>query len=152
MGRRNGGGSRSYLRLPDGSMENDTENESEDGAMGIILVVFGFTAIAIGVSLFAACGRKAAAPTAENTGCREAVRESFLRSNGIRRRTSHIRAHSGHTIVRRQQTYDSNYRGGGGGESFIGGSGGGSFGGGRGFGGGSFRRRNGEGGGAGSRF
>lgn len=60
----------------------------------------------------------------------------------------------GHTIIRRQQSYDNDYhhRGGGGGGPFIGGFGGGSFGGGGGFGGGSFGGGMGGGGGAGSRF
>ncbi len=59
----------------------------------------------------------------------------------------------GHSIVRRQQSYDDNYRGGGGsGGPFIGGFGGGSFGGGGGFSGGSFGGGSGGGGGAGSRF
>ena len=60
----------------------------------------------------------------------------------------------GHTVVRRQQSYDDNYRGRGGGGPFIGGFGGGSFGsgGGGGFSGGSFGGGSGGGGGAGSRF
>ena len=60
----------------------------------------------------------------------------------------------GHTIIRRQQSYDNDYhhRGGGGGGPFIGGFGGGSFGGGGGFSGGSFGGGMGGGGGAGSRF
>ncbi|WP_333616108.1 TPM domain-containing protein [Bacteroides pyogenes] len=135
----------------DGSMENDTENESEDGAMGIILIVFGFMAIAIGVSLFAAW-KESRCPNCGKHRLQRSGSRIVSRSNGIKAEDiTYTCGNCGHTIVRRRQTYDSNYRGGGGGP-FIGGLGGGSFGGGRGFGGGRFGGGMGGGGGAGSRF
>lgn len=74
------------------------------------------------------------------------------RRNGVRTEdVTYTCRNCGHKVVRRQQSYDENYRGGGGGGPVI--FGGGGFGsGGGGFSGGSFGGGMGGGGGAGSRF
>ena len=77
------------------------------------------------------------------------------RHNGVRTEdVTYTCRNCGHKVVRRQQSYDENYRAGGGGGPVIfgGGFGRGSFGGGGGFSGGSFGGGMGGGGGAGSRF
>ena len=76
------------------------------------------------------------------------------RRNGVKTEdVTYTCRNCGHKVVRRQQSYDENYRGGGGGGPVIFG-GGGLFGGsgGGGFSGGSFGGGMGGGGGAGSRF
>ena len=140
----------------DGSMVNDDEGRGEEGisVSMLLVVILGFITIAGVVGILA---------VRASTRCPKCGKHQLQRSstklisnrNGVK--TEDIIdtcRNCGHTVVRRQQSYDDNYRGRGGGGPFIGGFGGGSFGsgGGGGFSGGSFGGGSGGGGGAGSRF
>ena len=98
-----------------------------------------------------------AANKCPNCGQHKLQRSSSIlisRRNGVKTEdVTYTCRNCGHKVVRRQQSYDENYRGGGGGGPVIFG-GGGLFGGsgGGGFSGGSFGGGMGGGGGAGSRF
>lgn len=139
----------------DGSMVNDSaDNDGDSGPIGIILLaILGTFAVAgfIGYITARAMNR------CPNCGQHKLQRTaSILISNRNGVKTEDITytcLNCGHQVVRRKQSYDDNYRGGGGGGPFIGGFGGG-FGGssGGGFGGGSFGGGMGGGGGAGTRF
>lgn len=140
----------------DGSMENDSlSNSDESGSFDFILAILFFILIGGGISFFAArkqsrcpkCGKH----TLQRSGSRIVSRTNGVKTEDV----TYTCRNCGHTLVRRQQSYENDYhhRGGGGGP-FIGGMGGGSFGGSRGggFSGGSFGGGMGGGGGAGSRF
>lgn len=137
-----------YARL-DGSMENDTEEE-EDLSVGAALLLFMGI---IGIGLLVAILAMRAASKCPNCGQHKLQRSGSTlvsRRNGIRTEdVTYTCRNCGHQVVRRQQSYDENYRGGGSGPVIFGGGGG--FGGG-GFSGGSFGGGMGGGGGAGSRF
>ena len=143
----------------DGSMVNDgaSDDEGMSGGM-IILAVIGFMVVAFIISMLA---------VRASTRCPNCHKHALQRSgtvlvsnrNGIKTEDiTYTCRECGHSIVRRQQSYDESYRGrgGGGGGPFIGGFGGGfggrGSGGSGGFGGGSFGGGMGGGGGAGSRF
>lgn len=149
-------GVRAVCARLDGSMVNDTEEGGKLPIGSILLGILGF--IAVG-SLFGILAQRAA------TKCPSCGQHKLQRSssvlvssrNGVRTEdVTYICRNCGHKVVRRQQSYDENYRGGGGsGPVIFGGMGGGrgfGGGGGGGFSGGSFGGGMGGGGGAGSRF
>lgn len=137
----------------DGSMVNDAGEKEDISIGGILLGLFGIFGIALAVGIFA---QRSA------TKCPQCGKHKLQRSgsvvvssrNGVKTEdVTYTCLNCGHKVVRRQQSYDENYRGGGGGGPVI--FGGGLFGGSRGgggFGGGSFGGGMGGGGGAGSRF
>lgn len=142
-------GMRAVCARLDGSMENDTEEE-EDLSVGAALLLFiGI----IGIGLLVAILAMRAASKCPNCGQHKLQRSGstlISRRNGIRTEdVTYTCRNCGHQVVRRQQSYDENYRGGGSGPVIFGGGGG--FGGG-GFSGGSFGGGMGGGGGAGSKF
>lgn len=142
-------GMRAVCARLDGSMENDTEEE-EDLSVGTALLLFMGI---IGIGLLVAILAMRAASKCPNCGQHKLQRSRSTlvsRRNGIRTEdVTYTCRNCGHQVVRRQQSYDENYRGGGSGPVIFGGGGG--FGGG-GFSGGSFGGGMGGGGGAGSRF
>ena len=149
-------GLRAVCQRLDGSMVNeDTSDENEVSGLAIRLAIIGFIGVASVISILAIrastrcpqCGKH----KLQHTGS-----TMISRRNGVKvEDVTYTCRNCGHTVVRRQQSYDNDYHGGGrgGGGPFIGGFGGGSFsGGGGGFSGGSFGGGMGGGGGAGSRF
>lgn len=140
----------------DGSMENDSVSESDSESLDFILAIICFAAIGIGAVFFASWNQSRC-PKCGKHKLQRSGSTLVSRINGVKTEDiTYTCRHCGNTIIRRQQSYDSdqNHRsGGGGGGPFIGGFGGGSFGGGGGgFSGGSFGGGMGGGGGAGSRF
>lgn len=143
----------------DGSMENDTLSETKsDNPIGIILVVLCFAGIGI-VAVFIAARNQSRCPKCGKHELQRSSSKLVSNVNGIKTEdVIYTCKNCGHTVARRQQSYDNNYhnKGGGGGGPFIGGFGGGGGrgfgGGGGGFSGGSFGGGMGGGGGAGSRF
>ena len=139
----------------DGSMTNDPEEGDEADAMLIALAILGFILLAVAFGFFAVWQTK----RCPNCGKHELMRTDsklISRANGVKTEDiTYTCQHCGHKVVRRKQSYDENYKGGGGGP-FIGGFGGGFLGGGGrgggGFGGGSFGGGSFGGGGSGSRF
>ena len=138
----------------DGSMENDLPADGNGNEAGsIFLVLLGIVAIGVFLAVMA----MHAASKCPQCGQHKLQRSSsrlVARRNGVRTEdVTYTCRNCGHQVVRRQQSYDDNYRGRGGrgGDPFIFGGGGGEFGGGGGF-GGSFGGGMGGGGGAGSRF
>lgn len=149
-------GVRATCQRLDGSMVNDTPSD-EGGTSGgmLIFAIVGFMGVAFLISMIAMrtanrcpkCGKHAL----QRTGSVLVSNQNGIRTEDV----TYTCRECGHSIVRRQQSYDENYRGrnGGGGGPFIGGIGGGFGGsGGGGFSGGSFGGGMGGGGGAGSRF
>ena len=149
-------GVRAVCQRLDGSMVNeDTSDENEVSGLAILLAIIGFIGVASVISILAVrastrcpqCGKH----KLQRTGS-----TMISRRNGVKvEDVTYTCRNCGHTVVRRQQSYDNDYHGGGRGDGgpFIGGFGGGSFsGGGGGFSGGSFGGGMGGGGGAGSRF
>lgn len=138
----------------DGSMVNDGE-ESGGGGGGLFLfiAIIGFVVIG-GLTSFLAVWASARCPKCGKHKLQRSSTSLVSKRNGVKTEdVVYTCLNCGHKVVRRQQSYDDNYRGGGGGGPFIGGIGGGSFGsGGGGFSGGSFGGGMGGGGGAGSRF
>lgn len=138
----------------DGSMENDLPADGNGNEAGsIFLVLLGIVAIGVFLAVMA----MHAASKCPQCGQHKLQRSSsrlVARRNGVRTEdVTYTCRNCGHQVVRRQQSYDDNYRGRGGrgGGPFIFGGGGGGFDGGGGF-GGSFGGGMGGGGGAGSRF
>lgn len=149
-------GMRAVCARLDGSMENDAGGEEEDDVWIFLLVCLGFIAVGIGIAAIAI----RAANRCPHCGQHKLQRSGSVlisRRNGVKTEdVTYTCRHCGHKVVRRRQSYDENYRGGGGSGPVIFGGGGG-FGGsgggfGGGFGGGSFGGGMGGGGGAGSRF
>lgn len=138
----------------DGSMTNDSEEEDDLSAGGILLLILGIIGVAMVIGIIA----QRAATKCPNCGQHKLQRSGSTlvsRRNGVKTEdVTYTCRNCGFKVVRRQQSYDENYRGGGGsGPVIFGGMGGGrGFGGGGGFGGGSFGGGMGGGGGAGSRF
>lgn len=150
-------GVRAVCQRLDGSMVNDTPSQDEDSSWGLIVfALFGFIGVASIISVLAV----RAASRCPKCGKHELQRSGstlISKRNGVKTEdVVYTCRHCGHSVVRRQQTYDEDYRGrgNGGGGPFIGGfgTGGGFGGGGGGFSGGSFGGGMGGGGGAGSRF
>lgn len=138
----------------DGSMVNDSPSESNENSLDMILSIFCFLAIGIGV-VFLAARNQSRCPKCGKHELQRSGSTVISRVNGVKTEDiTYICKNCGHTIVRRQQAYDSNYHHRGGGGPFVGGLGGGRGfgGGGGGFSGGSFGGGTGGGGGAGSRF
>lgn len=138
----------------DGSMENDLPADGNGNETGsIFLVLLGIVAIGVFLAVMA----MHAASKCPQCGQHKLQRSSsrlVARRNGVRTEdVTYTCRNCGHQVVRRQQSYDDNYRGRGGrgGGPFIFGGGRGGFGGGGGF-GGSFGGGMGGGGGASSRF
>lgn len=149
-------GLKATCRQLDGSMENDSPVGSDSGSSSdFILTVLCFLLIGGGIAFLAArkqsrcpkCGKH----TLQRSGSRTVSRINGVKTEDV----TYTCRNCGHTLIRRQQSYDNDYHRRGGGP-FIGGMGGGSFGGGSfgggGFGGGSFGGGMAGGGGAGSRF
>ncbi|MDO4164984.1 MAG: TPM domain-containing protein [Bacteroides sp.] len=138
-----------------GSMSADSDEEDED-LFTIFLVFIGI--FGIGCILVIMAIR--ASTKCPNCGKHTLQRSSSVlisHKKGIRTEdVTYTCRNCGHKVVRRQQSYDENYRGGGGsGPVIFGGGFGGGFSGGMGgggFSGGSFGGGMGGGGGAGSRF
>lgn len=148
-------GVRAVCARLDGSMVNDTEEEGTLSIGGILLALFGFFGVALGIGYIA----QRAATKCPNCGQHKLQRSGSVlvsRHNGVKTEdVTYTCLNCGHKVVRRKQSYDENYRGGGGsGPVIFGGMGGGGGfgGGGGGFSGGSFGGGMGGGGGAGSRF
>lgn len=136
----------------DGSAPVGNPDEGENGAPSpalLLLGVFGILAVALLIGILA----QRAASRCPQCGQHKLQRSSsVLISNHRGVRTEDVTytcRNCGHKVVRRQQSYDENYRGRGGGSGPVI-FGGGGFGGG--FSGGSFGGGSGGGGGAGSRF
>lgn len=146
-------GVRAVCARLDGSMENDTPTEDGESPWALVLIFLGI----FGVALVAGVLKARAASKCPNCGQHKLQRSGsqlVSRHNGVKTEdVTYTCRNCGFKVVRRQQSYDENYRGrGGGGGPVI--FGGGGFGGGSGggFGGGSFGGGMGGGGGAGSRF
>lgn len=140
-------GVRAVCERLDGSMEND----ADEGGIGYVILIFlCLILIGIGLVVFAIfrstrcpqCGKH----ELQRSGSQLAYRRGGVKAEDV----TYICRHCGHKVVRRQTSYDEQYRGGGGAGPIIFGGGGG-FGGG-GFSGGSFGGGIGGGGGAGTRF
>lgn len=138
----------------DGSMTNDSEEDDDLSVGAIFLLLLGVLGVAMIIGIIA----QRAATKCPNCGQHKLQRSGSTlvsRRNGVKTEdVTYTCRNCGHKVVRRQQSYDENYRGGGGaGPVIFGGMGGGrGFGGSGGFGGGSFGGGMGGGGGAGSRF
>lgn len=136
----------------DGSMANDTEEGNNLSLGSILLGLLGILGIALAVGIAA----QRAATKCPNCGEHKLQRSGSVllsRQNGMKtENVTYTCRNCGHKVVRRQQSYDENYRGGGGGGPIIFGGGGGFGSSGGGFSGGSFGGGMGGGGGAGSRF
>ena len=134
----------------DGSMENDLPADGDDdGAGSVFLVLFGIVAVGVFLAVIAMHAASKCPKCGQHKLQRSSSRLIALR-NGVRTEdVTYTCRNCGHQVIRRQQSYDDNYRGrrGSGGGPFIFGSGGGG-----GFSGGSFGGGMGGGGGAGSRF
>lgn len=140
----------------DGTMVNDSLSEEEGDSMDFMIAVLCFIAIGFG-AVFLAARNQSRCPKCGKHELQRSGSTLVSRVNGVKTEDiTYVCKSCGHTMVRRQQTYDNNnhHRGGGRGGPFIGGFGGGRgfSGGGGGFGGGSFGGGMGGGGGAGSRF
>ncbi len=127
----------------------DKENNDSPSLGFILLGVFGLLGVALLIGIMA----QYAASHCPQCGQHKLQRTSsqlIARRAGIKtEEVTYVCRNCGHRVVRRQQSYDENYRGRGGGGPVIFGGGGGFSGGGF---GGSFGGGSGGGGGAGSRF
>lgn len=145
-------GVRAVCARLDGSMTNDTEDEGNLPIGYMLLGLLGIIAVA---SFFGILAQRKATKC-PNCGQHKLQRSGSVlvsRRNGVKTEdVTYTCLNCGHKVVRRQQSYDENYRGGGGGGPVIFGGMGGGRGFGGGFGGGSFGGGMGGGGGAGSRF
>ena len=103
----------------DGSMTNDSDENSGESPIGLILAVIGFFAIAIVAGIL----KTRAASKCPQCGQHKLQRSNSVlvsRRNGVRTEdVTYTCRNCGHKVVRRQQSYDENYRGGGGGGPVI---------------------------------
>jgi uncharacterized protein len=144
-------GIRATCGILDGSMENipDTDDDEMIIVSVCFAIVFGLIALLVLVYI----ARQSRCPECKKWKLQRVSSRLVCKANGVKTEdVTYICRNCGHTLVRREQTQDENYRGTGGlgGGIFVGGSGG--FGGGGGFSGGSFGGGSFGGGGAGSRF
>lgn len=137
----------------EGSMKDDTENDSESSkiltGLGLILGITSLGALLFILAVRSAnkcprCGQH----QLQRTNSRIIARRQGVKTEEV----TYICQHCGHIVTRRQDSYDEQYRGGGNGPIIFGGGFGGGFSGSGGFSGGSFGGGMGGGGGAGSRF
>lgn len=144
-------GVRAVCARLDGSMENDSEEEEEElSGVEVLLLFFGFFSIGV-IIVFLAVRAATRCPNCGQYKLQRSGSTLVSRRNGVRTEdVTYTCRNCGHQVVRRQQSYDENYRGGGSGPVIFGGGGLGRSGGG--FSGGSFGGGMGGGGGAGSRF
>ncbi len=146
-----------YDRLQ-GSMENDTNNDSNSDPLLMYLALFFILFILfLGISLFTGW-RSTRCPKCKKHKLQRMNHRIVSRKQGIKvEEITYICRNCGHTLTRQKSSHDDNHfggRGGGLGGPIIGGGFGerrGGFGGGS-FGGGSFGGGRGGGGGAGTRF
>lgn len=142
-----------YNRLQ-GSMENDTEEQSTDPLIIYFLLFIGVFLLLIAISIYSVW-KSTKCPKCGKHKLQRANHQIVSRKNGIKiEDITYVCRNCGHSLTRRKKSQDENHfggRGGGFGGPIIGG---GSFGGGRGggFSGGSFGGGRGGGGGAGTRF
>ena len=139
----------------DGSMENIEGREEEDDVLFPVLISLLLAFGGIGTVIFLVAWQKSRCPYCKKHKLQRVSSHVVGRHNGIKtEEVTYLCGNCGHTVVRREQSQDENFRGprgGGGGTIFMGGGGFGSSGGG-GFSGGSFGGGSFGGGGAGSRF
>jgi uncharacterized protein len=147
-------GIRATCGILDGSMENVPDEDDDDDLVVIVLcfgLIFSLIFILIGVMVV----RQSRCPECKKFKLQRVSSHVVSRVNGVKtEEVTYICRHCGHTITRREQSEDENFRGRGGlgGGIFVGGGGGRGFSGGGGFSGGSFGGGSFGGGGAGSRF
>lgn len=148
-------GMRAVCAQLDGSMVNEEEEEEANAMFGFFIIMIALMSICL-LLVYIYIRKASKCP---KCGKHELQRMSSIiafRRGGVKAEdVTYICKNCGHTLVRRQNTYDENYHGGGRGPVIFGGGGGGfgsgGFGGG-GFSGGSFGGGSFGGGGAGSRF
>lgn len=148
-------GIRAVCARLDGSMVNDEARKEDGGFFMLALCIIGFIILGGAFGSFAVWQTK----RCPNCGKHKLMRTNsqlVSNKNGVKTEdVTYTCQNCGHKLIRRKQSYDENYKGGGGGGPFIGGFGGGFGGrgsGGGGFSGGSFGGGGFGGGGSGSRF
>jgi uncharacterized protein len=144
-------GMKSVCDILDGSMTaDDLEDDDDTLAFYVFLVVIGIVFVACGFGVWYEW-RQTRCP---NCGKHQLLRTGSVlisHENGVKTEdVTYTCRNCGHKITRRQESYDENFRSGGGSGPVIFGGGGGFSGGG--FSGGSFGGGIGGGGGAGTRF
>ncbi len=136
----------------DGSMTNEESQEGNGNFLFIILGTLAFILLGGGFTALKAWRAKRC-PYCGKHQLMRTDSQVVSRQNGIKTEDiTYTCQNCGKKTVRRKQSYDENFRGGGGRGPFIGGMGGGFGSSGRGFGGGSFGGGSFGGGGSGSRF
>ena len=148
-------GMKSVCARLDGSMENDTEADDDLGGLLVfVALMFGAVALCLFFAWLAAYRASRCPHCGKHELKRITSRIAYRRGGIIAKDVTYLCSHCGNQVVKRENSYDQNYRGrGGSGPVIFGGGsfGGGGFGGGGSF-GGSFGGGMGGGGGAGSHF
>lgn len=142
-------GVRAICARLDGSMENEGDENGGDSMFTVFVAFIIFFLIAFLLIYLGARNASKCPKCGKHKLQRVSSQIAYQRAGVKAEDITYICQNCGHTLVRRQNSYDDNYRRGGGAGPLIFGSGG--FGGG-GFGGGSFGGGSFGGGGAGSRF
>jgi uncharacterized protein len=145
-------GIRATCSILDGSMENIPDEEVDDELI-VVMICFAIVFFLLAVLVIVYIARQSRCPQCKKWKLQRVDSHVVSRVNGVKtEEVTYICRNCGHTVVRREQSQDENYRGTGmGGGIFVGGGGRG-FSGGGGFSGGSFGGGSFGGGGAGSRF